>query len=476
MGAASALIAVPLDDMAARVDSCSVAPATRESPSEDPPARVERRLPAVPESVGEARAALRAFGQAHGVAPELLEGVLLSVSEAATNAVVHAFVDRAPGTLEVVAVAAPDRLTVSVVDDGVGMRPRPDSPGLGLGLPTIGQLAGELDIRPAPAGGTEVRMTFAAPGLRGPEPAAEPGGRYELLAEVARLVGGRGWPQDGVDQLVHVLVPAVADASAIDVLDEGGIPRRMAGQLSGPGSEADSRWLTSLEPRVGTPGSATAASLRELRPRQVELTPDHIAAITRSEEDARRMAATGVRWWVVVPLLDQERLLGLLHCGRRADRGRFNDTTIDFLATVAERAARGLANTQLVAELRRTRARLERILGALTEAVTVHDAAGRIVFANDAAARLLGLAGVRDILDAAPGLLAARYILSREDGSPVAVDDLPGRQVLAGGSGEPLLVRSVHRGSGAARWLLIRAERLDDELAVNVISEVDGPG
>lgn len=451
----------------------TVSPAICEGLDPEPPRRDETVLEAVPEAVGDARAAVRAFAQRHGVAEETLDVVLLCVSEAATNAVVHAFVDQPSGRVRIVSSVVPGAVTVRVIDDGSGMRPRPESPGLGLGLPTIGQLADELEIREGPGGvGTEVRMVFSAPGLRGPEPAAESTARYEVLAEVARLVEARGWPEVGVDRLVEILVPAVADASAVDVVDDDGVPRRMAGRIGGPSGDADSRWLRQLVPRARAEGSATRASLEERAPTQAELTPEHIGRITRTEDDAERMAATGIRWWLVVPLLDHGRLLGLLHCGRREARGPFSEETVEFLATVGERAARGLANVQVLTELTRTRTRLEGILAALAEAITVQDAEGRIVFANQAAARLLGVGSVREILEAAPGMLAARFTMTREDGTPVTVDDLPARRVLAGLKAEPLLTRSVDRASGAERWLLTRAVPIDEGLAVTIIQDV----
>ena len=43
-----------------------------------------------------------------------------------------------------------------------------------------------------------------------------------------------------------------------------------------------------------------------------------MAAVTTTTHDAARMAATRMRWWVVVPLRDEHaRLLGLLHFGAR---------------------------------------------------------------------------------------------------------------------------------------------------------------
>ena len=63
--------------------------------------------------------------------------------------------------VRVVACAEPNRLVVVVRDWGTGMRPRPDSPGLGLGLPTIATLASSFDVEAASERGTLLRMHFA---------------------------------------------------------------------------------------------------------------------------------------------------------------------------------------------------------------------------------------------------------------------------------------------------------------------------
>jgi serine/threonine-protein kinase RsbW/stage II sporulation protein AB (anti-sigma F factor) len=343
-------------------------------------ARGEWDLPAEPESVSAARTAVREFAAAQGVDELVLMDVALAVTEAVTNAVLHAFLERPPGTIRVTAATGAGELTVVVTDDGIGMRPRPDSPGLGLGLPTIGRLAALVDLRVPEGGGTELSMTFVTPGVRGP--VEDP----DLLDAVARTVQG-AWPGEGVERLVDLLVPAVADACAVDVIDPAGYPERFAGRIDS--SEADSAWLTALRPRADVPRSATQAALKTGDTSVSELTLDLIGRITTSSEDADRMAATGIRWWVVVPLREGDRLLGLLHFGMLPARGRPPDEVVAFLTTIGDHAAAALAHRQLLAELQRSRRRFEHILDVLTEAVTVRDVNGRVVYAN-AAARELG--------------------------------------------------------------------------------------
>ena len=79
-----------------------------------------------------------------------------------TNAVIHAFRDRRFAGIVTVRVAIhTDELIVIVSDDGIGFAPRSDSPGLGLGIPTIAAMTTSMSIAAAADGGTEICMAFA---------------------------------------------------------------------------------------------------------------------------------------------------------------------------------------------------------------------------------------------------------------------------------------------------------------------------
>jgi len=103
-----------------------------------------------------------AFAQSAGATADALAAVSLAVSEAVTNAVLHAYLDRdEPGPVEVRARCDSDTVVVEVADEGRGMLPRTDSPGLGLGLPLIAQMTESLEVHDRSGGGTEIRMAFA---------------------------------------------------------------------------------------------------------------------------------------------------------------------------------------------------------------------------------------------------------------------------------------------------------------------------
>ena len=122
-------------------------------------------LPAEPQSASQARRAV--LDALRGIAVDR-DAVGVVVSEAVTNAVVHAYRDRErPGQVHVSASLEDDGVEVAVADDGIGLRPRADSPGVGLGMPLIADLADRVDIT-ATHPGTRIAAHFVLMGAAGP--------------------------------------------------------------------------------------------------------------------------------------------------------------------------------------------------------------------------------------------------------------------------------------------------------------------
>jgi serine/threonine-protein kinase RsbW len=120
-------------------------------------------IPALAEEVGGVRQAAVEFARGQGVPDPRLEDLRLAISEAVTNAVVHAFrLQDRPGTVTVSVDVTLDELVEAVVrDDGAGMTSRADSPGLGLGLGLISSVADAVEQRlPADGAGFELWMCF----------------------------------------------------------------------------------------------------------------------------------------------------------------------------------------------------------------------------------------------------------------------------------------------------------------------------
>jgi serine/threonine-protein kinase RsbW/stage II sporulation protein AB (anti-sigma F factor) len=109
----------------------------------------------------QARRAVVDWARRHVEDRAVLSDIALAVTEAATNAVLHAYRDRTePGAVIVEVEDHDGYVCVYVRDEGSGLAPRVDSPGLGLGLGLIAQVADAADVRAPETGGTEVVMRF----------------------------------------------------------------------------------------------------------------------------------------------------------------------------------------------------------------------------------------------------------------------------------------------------------------------------
>ena len=120
--------------------------------------RYRGTFPGTPLGVAAARGEVEAIARDCGIDGLALGAVKLAVNEAVTNAVVHAYAQQ-EGRIAVTVGLTGEALTVTVTDTGGGLAPRADSPGLGVGLPLIAQLADHLDVR-SDDKGTQIRMSF----------------------------------------------------------------------------------------------------------------------------------------------------------------------------------------------------------------------------------------------------------------------------------------------------------------------------
>jgi anti-sigma regulatory factor (Ser/Thr protein kinase) len=120
---------------------------------------LEITLPARAENVAVVRHAVGGLGEVLEVDDQTLSDIKLAVTEACTNVVVHAYPE-GEGPMGLRASIEGRQLALVVIDRGRGIVPRPDSPGLGLGLPLIATLAESLELGTGLSEETEVRMTF----------------------------------------------------------------------------------------------------------------------------------------------------------------------------------------------------------------------------------------------------------------------------------------------------------------------------
>jgi PAS domain S-box-containing protein len=128
-------------------------------------------------------------------------------------------------------------------------------------------------------------------------------------------------------------------------------------------------------------------------------------------------------------------------------------------------------------EVRASRDQLDVILGSVSEGITAQDAIGRLVFANDEAARMGGFASGSEMLAAGVGAVVERFDVRDEAGGPFPTERLPSRLALRTGSCSQALLRVRRKGADDDRRILVRSMPVQGPsgkatLVINVMQDV----
>lgn len=109
------------------------------------------------------------------------------------------------------------------------------------------------------------------------------------------------------------------------------------------------------------------------------------------------------------------------------------------------------------AHLKATNEQLSAILASVADGITVQDAQGRLMFANESAARLIGYPSSEALLAVSREEMLGRFRILDEGGNPLSPADLPGQQTLRNGRPAEALVCYQILATGEERWSLVRS-------------------
>ena len=120
---------------------------------------------------------------------------------------------------------------------------------------------------------------------------------------------------------------------------------------------------------------------------------------------------------------------------------------------------------------------LDVILRNVADGITAQRMDGSLAYANDAAARLLGLSSGDELIGLEGNELSRRFLMIGEDGAALPPAELPNRRALASGRPEEGIVGYRLLPDGDERWSLVRSTPIVSEsgsvdLVINVIHDV----
>jgi signal transduction histidine kinase/PAS domain-containing protein len=202
-------------------------------------------------------------------------------------------------------------------------------------------------------------------------------------------------------------------------------------------------------------------------------------ADTHSDESVhelrRALDAEHIRALAFIPLIARDRVLGKFMVYWNEPHAMTADE-LEAVAGIADRVALGIVRLRTEEELRASRDQLDAILTSIVDGVTVQDQSGRLVFANPAAARLIGFPDIDSLLRTPSAEILKRFEIFDENGALLPLADLPGRRALRGETVAPVALRFRYHGDGDERWSAVSASPMTgpggSRLAIGIFRDV----
>ena len=291
--------------------------------------------------------------------------------------------------------------------------------------------------------------------------------RLRLLDSVGAVADGSLPLAETLRRVTDVIVPAVGDICLVDAVHDGRATRiatRAAGREDAEEIEARLR---------GRPSSAPEWLIRVQRPwRKIprwmpRMSEEDLRRLSHGSEDLEFLRSLGVRSSISTPIRARDRNLGVLTLIMAWSGRRYDLDDLRFAQILSGRMGLALDNAGLFSDLESIERRMDTVMSILDEAIVIHGADGELVFANPAAAEMLGFASPDEAISTPGGAIAERYLIRDERGNEVGAAAL---SAPAGVQGASRTLRAVDRETGRERWLRTRTRSIDGSAGETIYS------
>ena len=299
-----------------------------------------------------------------------------------------------------------------------------------------------------------------------------------FLAEASSVLSSSLDYRETLSSVVRLAVPTLADWCAVDILEEDGHLERLAVEHTDPEKVSLAYELERRYP----PGPDAPGGLHHVlktgEPEMMaEIPADLVERAARDERHAELLRKLDLRSYMVVPLVARGRILGAISFVSAESGRRYGEADLRLAEELARRAALAVDNARLYEEVQSSRNQLEAILRGVADGITAQDPSGKIIYANETAARLTGFSTAGNLVEAPLDELMARFEIMDEEGYPCSAGRLPGRRALAGEEGAEEVLRFRILASGEERWTIVKAmpifgEQRTVRMAVNIFRDI----
>lgn len=284
--------------------------------------------------------------------------------------------------------------------------------------------------------------------------------RLGLLDAVGDVADGSLPLADTLGRVTKVVVPAFADICMLDAIHDGRASRiavRVRGRADAAAVEESMRQRA---PRLPEWLVRNERSWRHLPQWWPQMHEEELRRMAESAEDLEFLRSLSLRSSMVIPIRARDRNLGALTLIYAWSGRRYSADDLRFGQILASRIGLALDNAGLFSDLESIERRMDTVMSILDEAIVIHDADGELVFANPAAARMLGFETPEEAVSSSTASVRERFEIRDEEGREVAPGALAGRRALRGEQIGTQTLRTTDRASGRERWTRTKAQAI----------------
>ena len=246
--------------------------------------------------------------------------------------------------------------------------------------------------------------------------------KFEFLAQASITLSSSLDYFTTLATVARLAVPHIADWCSVYIVDDSGEAHLLAVAHVDPEKVELAQRLHERFPPDPNAGTGVHHVMRTSEPELIPYIPDDLLVqATEDPELLQTLRELGLVSAMTVPLVARGRVLGAITLVSAESDHRYGEDDLALASDLAGRAAVAVDNARLLRETQQGALEREAILGQIADGIVMADASGKVVFANAAAIRLLGTAGV----GTPASELSEKFHAFAPSGEPLPSEDFP---------------------------------------------------
>lgn len=286
-----------------------------------------------------------------------------------------------------------------------------------------------------------------------------------ILSEVSKLLTSTLDYQETLANIARLIVPQLADWFAVDLINADGQFELIEIDHKDP---EQAQWARALREKYPVDPSAPSGAPNVVRTGQSEfypeITDEMLVAGAKNEEElalARQIGYTSV---MLVPLVARGKTTGVVTFVSTESGRKYNEHDLALAEEIGRRAGVALDNARLYQEVKQASDQLNIILQGVADGIVVWDKEDRVIYANEATAKLTGDTSTPITTETPRPATYKKFEFFDEQRRPFPHSLLPHRQVFAGKQEAQATVGYLDPLSNQSeRWAILQARPVFDE-------------